>query len=180
MNTTALNQLREFENQLDAEVANLAIWKLPVRCVLFAMHYSLYGFFTSDREKAITIAGRMSHLIPMLAKCPPEPIGANAADAFGAYREADPALQQLLLAINYGHFSEVMPQVHRNYYSVTVVGEKHFRLEHRTENSAATEARDIVLSELAMPHVTARPPDVRYAIEQLTHTVPCSLGRNVA
>jgi hypothetical protein len=104
----------------------------------------------------------------------------NGVPSFGAYREAAPALQQLLLAINYGHFSEVMPQVHRNYYSVTVVGEKHFRLEHRIENSAATEARDIVLSELAMPHVTARPPDVRYAIEQLTHTVPCSLGRNVA
>lgn len=172
MNTDALNQLREFESQLDAEVANLAIWRLPVRCVLLAMHYSLYGFFTTDREKATTIAARMSHLIPMLAKCPPEPIGENAANALRAYVDTDPTLQQLLLAINYGHFSEVMPQVHRNYYTVTAMGEKHFRLEHRTENSAAMEVRDIVLSELAMPHITSPSPDVSEAIEQLTRTVP--------
>jgi hypothetical protein len=46
------NELIEVEGKLDGEIAGFPIWKLPVRCVLFAMHYTLYVFFVSDSLKA--------------------------------------------------------------------------------------------------------------------------------
>ena len=168
----SLRALKDLEVKIDSEVAQLAIWKLPVRAILTAMHHSLYTFFQTDREKAITIAGRMSHLVQLLAKCPAEPTGASAIDAFGGYIEVDPKLEQLMLAINYGHFSEVMPQVHRGYYSVTKIDEKQFRLDHASMELANDEARDIVLSELAMPHLAVSPPNVQSEIQQLALTAP--------
>jgi hypothetical protein len=168
----SLRELKDLEIKIDSEVAQLAIWKLPVRAILTAVHYSLYTFFRTDREKAITVAGRMSHLVQFLAKCPAEPTGASALDAFSAYMEMDPKIEQLMLAINYSHFSEVMPQVHRGYYSVTKVNEKHLRLDHASTELANAETRDIVLSELAMPHIAAPPPNVQAEIQQLAHVAP--------
>jgi hypothetical protein len=166
------NELIEVEGKLDGEIAGFPIWKLPVRCVLFAMHYTLYIFFASDSLKAATVAGRMSHLIPLLTNCPAEPTGASAVDAYSAYVDVDPQFQQLICAINYGHFSEVMPQVRRGYYSVSKLSETHFRLDHSSSKLADVEAKDVILSELAMSHIATSQPDVRSAIEQLASTVP--------
>jgi hypothetical protein len=44
------------------------------------MHFSLYSLFGTDREKALAVAERMSHLIDLVAKCPAGP-GANAMEA---------------------------------------------------------------------------------------------------
>jgi len=168
----SLEDLKELEVNLDRELTELPLWKQPVRVVLFAMHFCVYNFFRTESAKAIAVAGRISHLIHLIAACPAEPTGESSMDAFVAYREVDPDLSQTMLAINYGHFSEVMPQAHRGFYRVTALGPKHLRLEHQSTEAADSETRDILLSELALSHATAQHPDVRSEIAKLALTLP--------
>jgi hypothetical protein len=109
-----------------------------------------------DMAKAEALAGRLFALEPTLRQMSLE-LGADLRDNLNAYVQADPDGSELRLLVGYGHFSEVMPEVHRGYYEVGGDASSGFRLEHSTQDFAAFEARDILLGYLVQPTMPPRP-----------------------
>ncbi len=152
-------KLLAYEAEFDALVQQLPLVGIPVRATLTALHLTLDSLFNGSRANATlaprldaanSAAARLSYLIPVLMRAPREPVGKNALDATEAAQEADPEGIQRMLLLSYGHFCEVMPEVHRNYFSVTGDTASGFTLEHRTPEFGQHEALDIMLNELAL------------------------------
>lgn len=93
---------------------------------------------------------RFVPLSRVAANCPGEPTGVNAREVCDVYQETDPDGEQGKLLISYAHFADVMPEVHRGYFSVICNGSKRFSLRHASKDIARAEAEDILLSELAL------------------------------
>jgi hypothetical protein len=175
-----LKELKAFEGTLDSKIATLPILALPIRPVLLAFHLALHSLFhggapASKGKNSLggySLAGRLGYLAALLAKCPAEPTGASAAEAFAAYADVDPDLSQTFLLSGYAHFCEIMPEVHRGYFSVGILNDGAFQLTHASAQFAESEAVDILLSELAIPTVSAPPPIEANAIDALAATMP--------
>lgn len=175
-----MKELKVFESALDAKVAALPILALPIRPVLLSLHLALHSLFHgggpgkegTNALGGYSLAGRLGYLAKLLAKCPAEPTGADAADAFAAYADVDPQLSQTKLLLGYAHFCEIMPEVHRGYFSVGIADDGAFQLTHASAEFAASEATDILLSELAIPVLSAPPPVEPGAIARLAATAP--------
>jgi len=102
-----------------------------------------------DDGKRDSLLSRISYLIDLLKKSPLEPIGGSASDALSAYSQQDPTLSQTILLLHYAHFCEEMPKVHKDYLQVQSIVDNHVVLEHATTEFSDSEAKDVILSELA-------------------------------
>jgi hypothetical protein len=178
-----LEELKAFESELDDRIRSLPIWKLPIRAVLTAVHAVIDNLFNGSRnnqevsprpEAGASAGGRLSYLVPLLLTCPSEPIGANGADALAAVQEVDTDGAQRKALLTYGHFSEVMPEVHRGYYSVQGDATTGFTLKHATQNFAEYEVQDIVLNEISLSFVAASPSMDKSLFDQQAKTAPKS------
>ncbi len=152
-----LDDLITLEEAADRAVEALPLLQLPARAVLAGMHYTAFlgrngrgfgGAVAPGQGEAIVT--RLSHALPLLRRLSPEPYGEGAEDAIGAFREADPDGTQLQSFLTYLHFSEIMPEARRGRLVVERVGAG-LRLSHPDEATAEAEARDVTLSEVALP-----------------------------
>lgn len=170
-------KLVAFEDEADAALAAMPLARLPARALLTGIHFFLYSTRHAvlfDRPElpgvADTVATRLSYLLPIAVRCPAEPFGGDAADALRAFTDCDPEGRQLRELLSYLHFSEFMPEAHKAYYRVTAT-EEGFELAHRDANFAEAQARDILLSELALvfplPSENALEPILRDIVDQL-------------
>lgn len=159
--------LIEYEGEFDRLIALLPIWQLPVRPILTTLHIVVDGLFNGSRRNEGVVANpeagnaagaRLSYLVPYLLKCESEPTGLNAADAIRAVNELDPDGTQRAVLLCYGHFCEIMPEVHRGYYVVEGSVAAGFRLTHTTQRFADHEAIDIILAELSLSFLEAPAP----------------------
>lgn len=176
---SAREDLVAFEKEIDASVATLSVLKVPLNAVLTTMfmtidslfHGSRFGEQTRPRSVAgYAAASRMSYILPHLLACPAEFVGANAANSMLALDEDQ--YPEINLLLQYGHFCEIMPEVHRGLYSVSG-GETEFALEHASQSVANGEARDILLTEVAMPFFL--PPSINQAyFDALVNMLPSS------
>ena len=147
-----------------------------------ALHITVDSLFNGSRmksthaprpEAAYSAGARLSYLIPVLMDAPSEPTGESALDAFEAANEADPDGVQRMVLLSYGHFCEVMPEVHRDYFSVAGDTENGFTLTHRTSEFGQHEALDIILNELALASSVDPPTDLlRERFDDFASTVP--------
>ena len=151
-------ELVALEGELDAHVRQLpAVTQRPVRALLTAFHVLVNGQLNrvddvEAAQRGIAIAARLSYLVNgLIDQMAVEPFGANATDCLEGYHEVDPDASQLRLVLNYGHFSEVMPEVHRVYYAVAGDRTGGFTLRHASPEFAENEARDIMLTEFGGP-----------------------------
>jgi hypothetical protein len=175
---TALADLKRFEIEADTAIAALPLLKLSARPLLAGFHYFLYQARHAKLlglnplpGVADTVEARLSYLLDQLAARPAQPFGASARDALSAFIEADPDGKQLSALLAYCHFSELMPEVHKNYYAVERAGNG-FRLLHRDAAFAEAQAHDILLSELAIPFPLRRMQQVDAAVYRLAETAP--------
>jgi len=151
-------RLMAFEEAIDAAVRDQPLVKLPIRALLALIHYflftTLHGTLLAKkptREIAVTTTSRLGYLLPLFLDMSAEPYGRDAEDAVMSAEEVDPEGQQLRELLAYAHFSQIMPEVWRGYYTLTFESETALRLAHRNAEFAAWEGADILLSELAMP-----------------------------
>ncbi|ATB45937.1 hypothetical protein MYMAC_001525 [Corallococcus macrosporus DSM 14697] len=151
--------LRELEAELDKDVKALPLLKLPFRTVVSALYGVVDNRFHGPRtspesreneDVGSAIVNRLSYLLPLLIDCPVEPLGLNLANALSPITPQYLAELGFLLA--YAHFSELMPEVHRGYYSVSGDVASGFRLTHASDSFRYYEARDIALTEISMPY----------------------------
>lgn len=166
--------LVDFERTLDEAVESLRLPSLPLRTVLSGLWGVSDGLLHDRRiaKRAGAAAGhkvdrsarapagsalpsRFSYLTPLLLRCPLEPMGTDAEDAHAPLEDDPTLIAELILLAQYGHFCEIMPEVHRGYYVARGDRTHGFVLHHRDPSVTEFECRDIVLSELGLPF--ARP-----------------------
>lgn len=152
-----LDDLIALERVADEAIGRSALLQLPARAMLAGLHYvsflgrhgQQFGGDVDDGQGG-AIVTRLSHALPLLRGLSPKPYGASAEDAITAFRgEAakDNGISELL---TYLHFSELMPEARRGRLIVEREGGD-LRLRHPDDAFAIAEARDITLSELAIP-----------------------------
>jgi hypothetical protein len=174
----ALDDLKAFETEIDATVQNLSLLQLPLNAVLAAAYVVIDGFFHGARNKpapsdprelaGYASAARLSYLLPVLSKCPTALGGVTVADSILALCEQQ--REELRLLLEYGHFCEIMPEVHRGLYDVNG-GDGKYALTHPSQEVANGEARDVVLNELALPFYLQSKVD-QAAFDALAETLP--------
>lgn len=182
----SLENLVAFEREFDDLMKTLPIWQLPVRPILTALHVGVDGLFHGSRRDdslppkplhGAAFAARLSYLVPYLLNCNVEPTGLDAADALRAVGEADPEGANQYALVTYGHFCELMPEVHRGYYSVRGDKQTGFTLAHASPQFAAHEATDVILTELSLPFVDSPAPRFEDRYDHQASMVPrFSLG----
>jgi hypothetical protein len=173
-----LADMIDLERAADAAVERLPVLQLPARAVLAGLHYSvflgrngrLFGGLV-DPGQGNTIMSRLGHALPLLRRLSAIPYGANADDAIGAFREADPDGSQLGRLLSYLHFSEIMPEVHRGRLVAERSGDR-LVLRHPDDAFALAEARDITLSEIALPFPLDRDARIEPGFMALARTAP--------
>ena len=155
--TNMLDDLIALESVADEAIERLALLQLPARAVLAGLHYVYFlgrygkqfgGDVVDGQGEAILT--RLSHALPLLQSLSPEPYGASANDAIGAFQEEAAKDEGLAKLLTYMHFSEIVPEARRGRIIVERDGDN-LRLRHPDDVFAIAEARDITLSELAVP-----------------------------
>ena len=181
LSSRAKAELIAVEGELDERAHTLpVVTKLPMRALVTAFHVLIAGQLNSDEDdgaaelRGVAAASRLSYLVhDLLAGMETTPFGAGAADALGAYVDVDPDGSQLAFLLTYGHFCEVMPEVHRDYYDVGGNRESGFTLSHVNADFAAFEMRDIILTEFGGPFGVAFPPTSLITdFDRLAETAP--------
>ncbi len=150
-----------FERELDELVGDLRVLRLPLRTVLSGLYSMVDSLFHGDRldkkgtlprqDAGQALISRLSYLVDLLLRCPREEIGADALDAFSPFSDDPSLLLEIQTLIQYGHFCELMPEVHRDYYTVSGSRRTGFALKHANDEVSLLEARDIVMTEVAKP-----------------------------
>lgn len=159
----SLDELKRRETELDAQFQSLPIWKLPIRAILATLHSIVDGLFhggAARAEAGATLASRLSYLIPQILKSECGLKGECAADALGAVQEVDPHGSDRRFLAGYAHLCELMPEVHRGYYIVSKRTDGAFRLVHKSEEFAAHEVTDIVMTELSLAFLRKPAPSL--------------------
>lgn len=159
---TAKDEIIAFEIEADQTLRQLGLWGKPLRSVVTALYILADGLFTggsrllpgpSKRQaQAMRLISNLSYLAERLADCPHKAIGKHVDDALSVID--DEAASELTTAVSYGTLSELMPAVHRGQLRVETL-ERGFKLTYPSDAAQRTEARDVVLSELALPFETA-------------------------
>lgn len=174
-------EFEAFEKRVDADLLSRPILRLPIRAVVTSLHLVVDSLAHGDRrrrgnppdmERASAAASRLSYLVPALSSCPADPIGVNAQDALEAYAEADPTAEQGQFLLLYGHFSELMPEYWKKYYTVEGDASTGFRLTHTSADFAEQEKRDFILTELSKAHGFNPPADLASEFDLLAKTAP--------
>lgn len=173
-----LDDLKKFEGVADEAIERLPLLQLPARAVLAGLHWVIFlgrhgrqlgG--TADPAVGEAIMTRIGHSLPLLGRLPAEPYGESAENAITAFREVDPDGTQLMHLLTYLHFSEFMPEAHRGHF-VVERSELGFRLLHRDGVFAEAQARDITLSELAIPFPLEEVAQIEPEFARLAATSP--------
>lgn len=152
---------------------------MPARTTLVAAHHVLDGLANGNRTErtpgdpaaAESYGGRLFALAPVLRRANTK-LGASVEDNMNAYVDVDPDGSALKFLVGYGHFCEVMPEVHRDLYSVSGGRDTGFRLEHRSEELGVYEARDTMLWSLGATTAPAPPPMHTMGFDRLARTAP--------
>lgn len=173
----SLRDLKEFEKKADSLAEHLPTWKLPIRVVLTGLyvaidqliHGSIDGSDPPRVHDGEGLAHRLSHLTRFLVRCPtePTPTGYEALEWFVG---SDPDFSNCKELVAYAHFCDLMPEVRKNYYSVS---RKYggFDLTHPSKEFSDAEAKDILLSELSMGFEEGPSPKVSLRCGILTRGI---------
>lgn len=151
-NESGLEALKAFEAKADALVAGFAMLNLPARVVLAGLHYQVFaGFLQGVPGLGETMIQRIGHALPLVRGLAAKPFDPNAATAIPDFTAAHFHGSDQAEFMTYLHFSDVMPEVRRGYFDVEVLDASTFRLSHPSTDFADAEARDVTLSEIALP-----------------------------
>jgi hypothetical protein len=153
---SAIHDLKKLEPQIDEQIAALPLFSQPIQATLSVLANAIFELLhgasrpaTSEtRANGGSFVGRMAYLANLLARCSGSPFTLRTVDAMRRIYEIDSNGAQLQRLAAYAHFSELMPQVHRDLYTIGRSNNS-FVLDFKPDFASA-EAQDILLSELAL------------------------------
>lgn len=171
--SSAFEELQEFEAQADIAIAELSLWRQPIRSILSLIYLSSDGQYVGTRfnrkgprndEVGTEMITRMSYVTRFFDKCSRQ-VGADVDDALSVVdRKFQADIEQLL---GYTHFCEIMPLVRRGFLWVERRPSA-FALSHPNAEFVKHEEYDILMSEMVLPHDLTPPP---YPIENCKRMV---------
>jgi hypothetical protein len=170
----------ELEKRLDREITELHILHQPFRRTLSALHVCLHGAATGSKptsphlaneEQVSAITLRLSYVMPLAATCPAEPLDVDLV-GFPNLTAMSRGILEPWFLLQYGHFCQFMPEVHRGYYRVEGGSPKDIALYHASAEFANQEARDVILTDLSLAHGEAPPASLWRQFDKLTSKGP--------
>jgi len=163
--------LKESEKQIDEQLKNLSIWGNTFQAVYLSLLYNAEIFDKSGSgDSAMDYFGRTAELYKLLVKntVPSDMPGSWASMSTVNDREQFADDVQALYV--YSHFCMIMPQIHREVFSVSEVDGKSFKLDYRKEKTKEAETKDKLLSVLSQ-QMAIQFPDTqvlrRYLVEKV-------------
>ncbi len=144
-----------FEKEVDAFVEQLPIAALSAPTLLHQFHQFIFTAIHMSRGDQIkrvageTMAYRMSYLLPWLEGRDWDLRPASVPEMMAAFNDVDLQREQFKILLKYCHFCEFAPSVHRGQY-VVKRSRSGFSLTYPDKTSEEAEAKDIIVSELAM------------------------------
>lgn len=164
MTDFAYKALKSFEDNADHQVKCLKVGKLPTRAMWASFHLTIFNsLHISGRSDARvwktgdTTCHRLSYLLPWFLGLVNSLSPIEAVKSAQLVKDEDPDDQEFNSLLLYAHFCEVMPDVHRGRLVVKKITGG-FSLQHASPDIARAEATDIIISELAIPHLARREP----------------------
>src|ERR1700693_2109718 len=181
---TPQEQFRNFESNADTQVANLDLWRMPLRSIASNFFLTVDSLFTGGRfhrqneRRVLDAEGLLSHisyLAHLFSRCDTQ-IGEHIDDALAVFDAEH--IVQFQNALAYGHFSELMPEFWRRYYEVEVIPNG-YRLRHPSAVFTETEECDIALTELSLAHDIQPRQLPRDALSRMIRDWPRLDGKDV-
>ncbi|MBB2817293.1 UNVERIFIED_ORG: hypothetical protein GGD59_000511 [Rhizobium esperanzae] len=167
----------DFETRVDAYIDALPIAQLPARAILSRFHayiFTCLHMSKGDAQKRFIgeiLSYRLSYLLPWLSNRDWTELASGMQDVMAAFSEVDPTGDQMATLFKYSHFCELAPAVHRGQYIVESTT-RGFSLAYPDENIATAEATDIIISELAINHISGSPFKRDLRILKMAATAP--------
>lgn len=160
------NTLNALEKRADDYFLQLSIWDLPIRTILTNLYVIIdrliYGSRVTPnespkRESVLNLICRLSYLCSTLLKCKTEPIGHDAYDAGLLIGNKKDEIEFL---ISYLHLCELMPEVHRGFYVISLKNDdKEIILSYKDNSYMEYEELDIILNNISTG-MTITPPEI--------------------
>lgn len=184
-------RLIAFERVADAKIQEIGIGLLPARAVWALLHVMIFRLLNREgltsveaRVTGDTLATRLSYILPWLKARSTLPLGESTQDAILATMEVPAGRADLNDLLAYAHFSELMPDVHRRLLDVNCEQDGAFRLGYNNTEEALAEAKDILVSELALNHlrdtVRQRPDEEAFELARTAPRMDFSTLRRLA
>ena len=154
----ALKRVKEFEREEDERVAQSALTAIPIRGPLGMIHGFLDRYAFGDRifigppdiGLLEAVAGRLFGAWEALKQCP-RTEGEGYRAEMERYQAVDPTGSQVMELLGYGHFCELMPEIHQGLWRVSDSSTADFALAHNSEGLARAEILDFLLLQLVSP-----------------------------
>jgi hypothetical protein len=161
-------ELLAFEGKADALALNLLTFEQSAPDLLSQFFYSIDHLIDIGMTReAGDICSRLSYLPHLLDNHTRTSAKAN-----------DPT--QLLIdwqdLLQYLHFSELMPQVHKDYFDIDGNESEGFYLHHKDESLSDYEIRDILLADLSRPFCREKPGQLMLPLLKLMTSNPKSFS----
>lgn len=165
-------KLREFEKKADDLASKLAVLSYWSFNDLFGLFFNNV-YYLSDvgrKKEAGDLCSRLSYL-PALLDTQAKVSSTPELDKKQLSEEWENLIQYL-------HFCELMPQVHKGYFEVDGDESAGFHLQHKNKQLSDYEIRDILMADLARPFYTSSSTQVKQSIDQISvgeqsHKFPC-------
>jgi len=142
-------KLIEIEKSLDKDLLNLMLWQLPFQSILSSALLTIDNVALNGRpDTAIDYASRLSYIYSTITSKAQKAEIINTTDAMAVMDEQ--WVPDMTFLNSYAHFCILMPQVHREVYTVRQVAEKEFELMYASKQTTEAEIMDRIYSYLSL------------------------------
>lgn len=150
------SQLLAFEEKADGLASNLLVLKQSVPDLLGRLFYSIDHLVDSGMvREAGDLCSRLSYLPCLLEKSIEK--SSEEIDLTQLFVDWQNLLQYL-------HFNELMPQVHKDYFDINGSEPKGFYLCYKDDRLSEYEIKDILLADLSRPFCREKPNQIMGAL----------------
>lgn len=150
-----MDTIKQIEAEADKRILELEIWKRPAHLILSALNNVIYELFFFDgqdsldnRYKAERMISYLAGVAPYLSQCSGEVLKISQAKLVEFSDEMKGDMRHV---IEYGQFCTIMDRVHKGDFTEDSSGDR-VRLNFGGPESFDLEAKDVLISELSLPH----------------------------
>jgi hypothetical protein len=146
-----LNQaLKDAEVRIDKEIEQLSLWKYPFQTIFSTVLYQVEKIdFDDTGDSAGDYLGRIAELHKVIQMRAAKAEEMTTTNALLTSIDDLEFFEDIRRLYKYGHFSMIMPQVHRKVFQITKDDENSFRLTYPSKEFEQAELKDKILGVLS-------------------------------
>ncbi|RZM12046.1 MAG: hypothetical protein EOO88_46115, partial [Pedobacter sp.] len=141
--------LADSEIKVDKAIKELSIWRYPFQTILCSALFNAEKIsFDNDGDSAVDYLGRVAEVYKSMREHAADGFDMTTTEALLKGVDDPEFFEDLNRLYLYGHFSMIMPQIHRNVFMVTRVTENSFKLTFKSKELEQAELKDRILGVL--------------------------------